>query len=179
MNKISEKIIILLPVHNDRDRVRYFVESLLKQTNQSYHMLLIDDGSKDGTVQYVKEKIKNISVLKGNGNLWWAGSLQLGYKWLCCQKISSEKIVLLINCDTEFEPDFLDKAIIRLEGVRNIFLLPGCFDKHSGNIISSGIHVDWAQLTFKEALEQKDINCLSTRGLFMKFGDFKRNGGFH
>ena len=45
---------ILLPVHNRCDITREFIDCLKAQTFQDYHLVLIDDGSTDGTEQMVR-----------------------------------------------------------------------------------------------------------------------------
>jgi Predicted glycosyltransferases len=71
---------------------------------------LIDDGSKDGTEEMVRKLISSITTLKGYGNWWWAGSLQHGYEWLKSQNLPLNDVVLIINDDTNFEADFLEKS---------------------------------------------------------------------
>ena len=73
---MKNKIYILLPVHNRKEITRGFVECLKAQTFQDYRLVLIDDGSNDGTADMVKESIPSVTVLRGIGDWWWAGSLQ-------------------------------------------------------------------------------------------------------
>ena len=71
------ELYILLPVHNRRETTRRFLECLRAQTFQDYHLLLIDDGSTDGTAEMAREFISTLTVLGGSGDWWWAGSLPL------------------------------------------------------------------------------------------------------
>jgi glycosyltransferase involved in cell wall biosynthesis len=75
-------IYILLPVHNRREITKVFIDCLEAQTWQNYHLVLIDDGSTDGTEQVVRERVENLTVIRGNGNWWWAGCLQQGFNFL-------------------------------------------------------------------------------------------------
>ena len=93
------KIYILLPVHNRKEITRGFIECLKTQTFQDYHLVLIDDGSNDGTAVMVKEHIPSATVLRGTGDWWWAGSLQQGIEWLRQQKVHDDDAVLMINDD--------------------------------------------------------------------------------
>ena len=85
-------IYILLPVHNRRELTRDFIDCLKAQTYQNFHLVLIDDGSTDGTDQMVRERIENLTVIRGNGDWWWAGSLQQGFNYL------KKKAVPLLPC---------------------------------------------------------------------------------
>jgi predicted SAM-dependent methyltransferase len=44
--------------------------------------------------------------------------------------------------------------------------------------LESGVHVDWKTLTFRPVSRAEDINCFSTRGLFLRFADMLEIGGF-
>jgi GT2 family glycosyltransferase len=118
-------------------------------------------------------------VLKGKGSWWWAGSLQQGYFWLQSQDLSLSDVVLIINDDVEFEADFLRVGLALLRKQQNTLLLAQCYSKQTGCLLDAGIQIDWQRLQFKQALSQENINCLSTRGLFLTWKDFNKIGGFH
>jgi predicted SAM-dependent methyltransferase len=176
---VSEAIYIMLPVHNRRDITRRFIECLKIQTYQKYHLILIDDGSSDGTAEMVRENISSLTFITGTGNWWWAGSLQQGYQWLKRQNIPATDLVLIINDDTEFEADFLQNAICYLRSRERTLLLAWCYCRESGRLLDAGVHVNWSRFSFEQATTPSEINCLSTRGLFMRVSDFFAIGGFY
>ena len=104
---MNEKVFILLPVHNRRAITEKFVDCLAAQTYSNYHLILIDDGSTDGTSEMVRGKIGNLTVLTGKGDWWWAGSLQQGVDWLKDKTLCDDDIVLMVNDDVEIFPDFI------------------------------------------------------------------------
>jgi hypothetical protein len=59
----------------------------------------------------VSRHIARLTVLKGTGEWWWTGSLQQGCNWLKERNVSPSDMVLIINDDTEFGPDFLNTAV--------------------------------------------------------------------
>lgn len=173
------KIFIFLPVHNRREITRRFIDCLKSQTYSDYHLILIDDGSSDGTSDMVCELIPTTTILQGKGDWWWAGSLQQGYKWLKSRRSALIDVLLIINDDTEFEADFLETGMSLLSDKVKTLLLAQCYDKDTGQLIDPGRHVDWQNLTFNPAASQEEINCLSTRGLFLRVSDFLQLGGFY
>jgi len=175
---MSETVYILLPVHNRREVTRRFIASLKAQTYQSYHLVLLDDGSTDGTAAMVREGVQALTVIRGNGNWWWGGALQQGYEWLRKQNVPATDIVLIINDDTEFNEDFLRTGVEVLREHPDAFVLAQCLDRRSGALIDAGIHVDWKRFAFEQPAENRPINCLSTRGLFFRVRDFFKAGGF-
>ena len=58
-------------------------------------------------------------------------------------------------------------------------LLSRIGDETSGQVVESGVHADLEKLVFRLARKPEEINCLSTRGLFLRWGDMKQIGGFH
>ena len=176
---MSDEIYILLPVHNCREITRNFVECLQAQSHTGYHLVLIDDGSTDGTEIMVRESIPSLTVLHGKGDLWWAGGLQKGIDWLKNRKVDDSSIVLFINNDVTFGPDYLTQASLAMKDRFGLLLLSR-FSCDGGNVISeSGVVADLKRLSFRIANAGEEVNCLSTRGLFMRFGDIKIIGDFH
>lgn len=176
---MSETVYILLPVHNRCDVTRRFIDCLKVQIYQDFHLVLIDDGSTDGTSDMVCEHIAALTVIKGKGNWWWAGSLQQGYLWLQMQNVLQNSIVLIINDDTIFEPDFIEKAVMVLADQKRMLLCAYYFSLQDGRLIDSGLYIDWKLFTCVQTDNPNEINCLSTRGLFLRCSDFFEIGGFY
>ena len=76
---MNPKISIILPVHNRFKTTENFIRHLLKQDYDNYHLILIDDGSTDGTSEMVLSLMPAAKIIKGDGSLWWGGALQEGY----------------------------------------------------------------------------------------------------
>lgn len=176
---MSIKIHIILPVHNRCELTRRFIECLKLQTYQNFHLVLIDDGSTDGTSEMVLSNLDSVTIIRGNGTWWWAGALQQGYEWIIKNNISKSDVVLISNDDTEFEDDFLENAMLVLNKSPKSLLLASSFDIATRELYEIGVHVDWRKLTFDSVFLNEDINCFSTRGLFMKVGDMRVIGGFY
>lgn len=176
---MTEKIHVLLPVHNRRETTRRFIECLRIQTYSDFHLILIDDGSTDGTADMVLDLIPGATVIRGKGNWWWAGSLQQGLNWLRAAKPAADDVVLFINDDVAFDPDFLSTGVKILRENPDCLLLARIRDPASGRILETGVHADVRHLSFVTATEPDRINCLSTRGLFVRCSDVERMGDFH
>lgn len=172
-------IYILLPVHERRAVTEAFVRCLLAQTDQGYHLVLIDDGSSDGTAAGVSELLPATTVLRGNGSWWWAGSLQQGQRWLARRGPGTSDLVLIANDDTRFDVDFLARGRAAMTGAPKRLLLAQLYDGASGAFIELGVHVDWRRLKFKGVTDPARVNCQSTRGLFLAASEFVALGGFH
>jgi GT2 family glycosyltransferase len=173
-------IYILLPVHNRIDETKKFISCLKIQACTDYHLILIDDGCTDGTADYVGGEINNLTVVRGNGNLWWAGSLEKARKHLLSnQDVRDEDIVFIANDDITFDDRFLQHIMAETKENPNALLLARCYDQETGALMDQGVHVDWKTLAFQPAATPDEINVLSTRGLFMHFGVFRKIGRLH
>jgi len=172
-------IYILLPVHNRRELTRYFIDCLVAQTWQHYHLVLIDDGSNDGTDEMVRERIENLTVIRGNGDWWWAGCLQQGFNSLKKRGLSNDDYVLIINNDVILGKEFLARGISILDKNKQTLLLAQIQEGKNSPPRESGYNVDLKTLSFSHASSSSDINCLTTRGLFLRWRDFVDIGGFH
>jgi GT2 family glycosyltransferase len=173
------KVYILLPVHNRREITRGFVECLAAQTFTDYHLILIDDGSTDGTAEMVQARIASTTVLRGDGDWWWAGSLQQGLNWLKQGGTDDRVVVLFINDDVHFAPDYLERAVGLMSGKNRTLVLSRFKKPETGEVMETGVTANWRRLNFTVADSAMSINCLSTRGLFAHWEDVRVIGGFY
>lgn len=78
---------ILIPTHNRKDilfeslKSLYQSISLVNTANYKINIIVIDDGSTDGTSIMLKNTYPNINVLTGDGNFWWTKAISLGAKF--------------------------------------------------------------------------------------------------
>ncbi len=172
----SPRILIVLPVHNRRETTALFIRCLLAQSYANWHLLLIDDGSADGTADMARAAVSRLTVLQGTGDWWWGGALHQAYLWLKQRPDHFSDLVLIINDDTEFEPDFLDQAVRAVEP--RSLLLAQLYDQ-AGAFLEAGVRWDWRNFTCMGVKETDGLNCFSTRGLFLWAQDFCEIGGFH
>lgn len=179
-NTEAGRLCILLPVHNRRDITTRFVESLTQQTRRDCRLILIDDGSTDGTAEAVRKLWPAVEVVTGNGNWWWAGSLAQGCRHLQCTGVADDDTLLLINDDVVIHSDFLARALAEFGPMRDTLLLARQVDADTGEEIDhgGGIKADLRELRFTAVRQPDAINCLPTRGLFLHWRDVVRAGGF-
>ena len=177
---MSTPLHILLPVHNRRAVTVRFVEALARQTWREFRLVLIDDGSSDGTADAVRAVLPAAEVVTGKGDWWWAGSLDQGCRYLETSGVSGDDVLLFINDDLALEADFLSQAMAEMAAMTETLLLARQVDAATGREIGfgGGVNADVARLRFSEADQADKVNCLPTRGLFMRWSDYLATGGF-
>jgi GT2 family glycosyltransferase len=176
---VMEKVYILLPVFNRRDITEKFIHCLKAQSFQNYYLILIDDGSTDGTSAMVESLIQSLIIIRGQGDWWCFGSFQQGIDWLKQSVVDKNDLVLMINDDVTFENDFLATAVHLLQAMPSTLLLAECLSEQTGAVLASGVNANLRTLKFNPAKSQDEINCLSTRGLFMRWQDLLKIGDFY
>lgn len=174
----APRLHVLAPVHNRRAVTEKFIGCLLAQTYRNWHLILIDDGSTDGTEAMARSLVPptDLTVLTGKGNWWWAGSLHQGYLWMKANAVPADDLVLTMNDDTVFGPEFLANAVAAIKP--RSLLQAICLDKE-GRLDEVGVQWDWRTLLSWGVKTMENVNCFSTRGLFLHAGDFVELGGFH
>jgi GT2 family glycosyltransferase len=78
----QEPVYIIIPVHN-RKQITLKCLDTLKQNGDmdKYHIVVVDDGSTDGTPQAIQSLYPEITILHGDGNLWWTGGIKKGMEY--------------------------------------------------------------------------------------------------
>ena len=96
------KIGVSLAVFNSREQTRACLTALLASTGVDLLPVVIDDGSSDGVAEMVAQFFPQVTLLRGDGNLWWSGATNLGIRH-CLQ--AGCDFVLLLNPDVRVQPD--------------------------------------------------------------------------
>ncbi len=103
----KRNIAVLLTCHNRKTKTIACLVSLFQADippDYQLDIFLTDDGSTDGTGDAVDELFPQVQVIRGDGNLFWAGGMRLAW-----EKAMEEKrydAYLLLNDDVELYPDF-------------------------------------------------------------------------
>jgi GT2 family glycosyltransferase len=180
MNEHHPTVYVLTAVHNRKSSTLAFCDCLKKQTYTNFVLVLVDDGSTDGTAEAVREYPFRKEICHGDGNLWWAGGVRKGLARLQALKPAAEDIVLITNDDTTFGAEFLEKAVEEMRaqaGQTMLCVSVGFTDSHGWT--DGGSVCYWPRLTFKHyGSHPERIDCASTRCLFMSCGDLIRAGTF-
>ena len=101
-------VYVITPVHNRREITRNFLECLRRQSLRDFEVVIIDDGSTDGTSSMIAEEFDEVSLLTGDGALWWTGATNVGLRYALA-KAADDDYVLIINDDVEIDDDYLDR----------------------------------------------------------------------
>ena len=101
-------VALLVPVHNNKEDTREFLDSMKRVSYPSYKVIIIDDGSTDGTGEMMEQEFPEVILLHGDGNLWWTGAINEGIKKAVEMGF---KYVLIIDNDTVVDPEFITALV--------------------------------------------------------------------
>lgn len=106
-----EKLLII-PTYNEKDNVGQILKTVF-DLNQQFHVLIIDDGSPDGTGSLVKELINNypgqLFLKEREGKLGLGTAYIMGFKW------ALEKgyhFIFEMDCDFSHNPKDLNRLYL-------------------------------------------------------------------
>jgi len=158
MNSAVVKIAAILPVFNRVDETLKCLSRLLSlQTEKiDIKVVLVDDGSTDGTNIKVSEQFPNVIVLKGNGNLWWAGGVNEGLRYI--ENNVGCDYILILNNDILFLKNTLEKLIEVIRRDVKIVCCPVVIDEESGKIYAAGQKINGFFQELKPLYKGEDIS---------------------
>ncbi|MGB3242575.1 MAG: glycosyltransferase family 2 protein, partial [Candidatus Omnitrophota bacterium] len=103
-------IYIIIAVHNRKDLTRTCLTLLKEQAFRDFNVIVVDDGSTDGTSEMIEKEFPETILIKGDGSLWWSGATNKGVRE--AMRIGRDSdYVLLLNDDLIFSKDYLDKLV--------------------------------------------------------------------
>lgn len=151
-------VYIIIPVHNRKHITLSCLENLKSYGElERYQIIVVDDGSQDGTADSIKVVYPSVIILKGDGNLWWTGAIALGMKY--AYEHDAEYFIWL-NDDCQLSDrvlnDLVDFALLH----QNTII--GCqgMDKENPEILAfGGKRKTWQGYRFIHVLETTVTKC--------------------
>ncbi len=92
---------ILIVNWNGKKHLKEVLSSIKKNTYRNYEVIIVDQGSDDGSVSYIKKGHPYVKLVETKENLGFAGGNNVGVKY------ARGKYILFLNNDTKLEPDLL------------------------------------------------------------------------
>ena len=116
-----ELISLVIINYNNKSYLKRCMNSIFDQTYKNLEIIFIDNESKDGSFEYMKEEYHDngILLIRNKINNGYAGAANQGIK------LSKGKYVMILNPDIIMESDFIEKMIVFIESDETIGALSG------------------------------------------------------
>jgi len=101
----NPKVSIIIVNWNGKHLLKNCLTSVFNQTYPNYEVVLVDNASTDGSVEYVKKNFPKTKIIVNEENLGWSGGNNIGI-----EKTDGELIVLLNN-DTIVDENWLEELV--------------------------------------------------------------------
>lgn len=94
---------VVIPNWNGRDLLAKYIPSIVEALagNPDNEIMVVDNGSQDGSAEFLREQFPSVRVLALERNLGFGGGSNAGFR------AAKNDIVVLLNSDMRVEPDFL------------------------------------------------------------------------
>ena len=99
---------IVIPVFNRLRFTQACLRSLQQQTDQAFRVIVVDDGSTDGTSEQLVAEFDDLEILRGNGQLFWTAAVNLGIRRALA--LGADRVMTLNN-DVVAPPGFVAEML--------------------------------------------------------------------
>jgi len=93
---------------NGREHLETCFGSLERQTYAARHVLLVDNGSSDGSVEFVRERFPHVEIIENTRNLGFCDANNQGLRRAI---EAGAQYAVLLNNDTEADPRWLEELV--------------------------------------------------------------------
>jgi GT2 family glycosyltransferase len=99
---------IVIVTRNHRHDLQECLPSLDAQTRQDFTIVISDNDSSDGSVDWIRREHPSVHVIENRANLGFAEGSNVGLRWALA---ADAHYVVLLNPDTVVDPRWLDELV--------------------------------------------------------------------
>lgn len=96
---------VVIANYNGKHLLKTCLDSVFNQTYKNYEVILVDNGSTDGSVEFIKENYPSIKLFVNSKNLGYAVGYNMGIEE------AKGKYIATLNNDIKIEPDWMENLI--------------------------------------------------------------------
>ncbi len=110
---MEKKVTVIIPNYNGLKFMEPCFKALEAQSDKNFELLVVDNGSTDGSVEWLKDR--NIPSVFLEKNTGFSGAVNVGIRH------AKTPYVILLNNDTEPEPDYIKELVLAMDRSPKIF----------------------------------------------------------
>lgn len=130
----EDKVSVIVPVYNVEEYIRECIKSIQVQTYSNLEIIVVNDGTKDKSIEIIKDLIKTDSRIRviSQPNQGLSAARNTGIE------NATGKYVAMIDSDDKIKPDFI-KHLFDVADSQSADIVRGWFRDFEGNILSGWI----------------------------------------
>lgn len=109
------KVTIVIPNYNGKHFMEPCLSSLSEQTYKNFHILVVDNASSDGSIEYMEENYPDIELINSKKNFGFSKAVNIGIQH------SRTPYVILLNNDTTVDTRYVEEMVKAIEKSPKIF----------------------------------------------------------
>lgn len=151
----SQKLTIQIVTWNSGQYLSTMLKSVFQQSFQDFRVLLIDNASRDGSLESVKAEYPTLNILRNSSNLGYSRAHNQGLQ------LQHTPYVLIMNPDVVLSPQFVAEAMKSMEGDDRVAAVCGKLkrfhfsDSDLREVVDDGI-IDATGLLVKRSFEVRN-----------------------
>ena len=114
----STKTVVIIVNFNGKEFLDRCLESLQCQVFHNFKTVVVDNFSRDGSVEGIEERFSGVEIIRLENNIGFAAANNYAIK-----RAEGFQWVALLNPDAIAEPDWLSNLHMAAEKMRNIIFL--------------------------------------------------------
>lgn len=126
---------IIIPIYNTEGYIEKTLDSIIKQTNKNFEIILINDGTKDGAVQVAEKTLENTQIqyklIEQENNYGQSKARNIGIE------NARGNYILFLDSDDYIESDLIEKVEKNISENLEILLYDYIRVKSDGEIIKN------------------------------------------
>ena len=169
------KVSVIIVNYNGKELLQKCLESLFKIDYNNFEVILVDNNSTDGSMEFVIKNHPNVIVVKLDSNKGFAEPNNVA------AKISKGKYLLFLNNDTVVTPNFISEMVKVMETDKKIAICQSLLLKPDGSVDSSGDFIDHLGVVYNSKTKIDEIREVSSaRGasMLVRSDIFEKLDGF-
>jgi GT2 family glycosyltransferase len=179
---------VVIPVHGGISLTTRCLDSLRECDPLPLTVVVVDDGSPDKTASHLATYYPDVQVVRGDGNLWWSGAINVGCAY--AMERGARTLILLNNDDVVLSRNLLTELVRLVEERGGCVGATALVETTAGQmeILAAGGALDWRRggtklrhsgSPFRESGLVSDCEWLP--GMAMAFGaeTFRALSGIH
>ncbi|NJE25872.1 glycosyltransferase family 2 protein [Thermococcus sp. MV5] len=175
---LSNKASVIIVTYNHKGYMKECLNSVL--ANNPLEVIIVDNGSTDGTSEFIEKEFPQVKLIKSPRNLGYGGGNNLGVKH------AKGEYVVILNPDTKVKENWLEELLKPLEKEEKLITTPKILTYDGSRINTCGNIDHFTGLTFTRGLNESPrkfnefeyLSGLSGACFAMRRKDYLEFGGF-